>query len=66
MIFRFQVIDLGKYLELECGTDGKFIEPTWPDATRKCRAPGMCKMPVPEPLPQVTYLQVIFVLLTRH
>ena len=68
IIFQSQVIDLGKYLELECDIDGKFIEPIqaeWQDGTRKCRAPGMCLQPVPQPLPSVTYLQVIIVLLTR-
>ena len=57
----FQVIDLGQYLEVECGTDGKFIEPFDPsvpsiDPTMKCRDPGLCLGPVPTP-PANRYLQ---------
>ena len=43
----FQVINSGKYLEVECGSDGEFVVPS--SSLPTCRAPGYCDGPVPTP-----------------
>ena len=49
----FQVINSGKYLEVECGADGEFVVPS---SLPTCRAPGYCDGPVPTP-PDTSHFQ---------